>query len=1495
MKKILGLDLGTNSIGWALVEQDFEQKQGRILGLGTRIIPMSQDVLNAFADATPTRTSTAERTRYRAMRRLYERHHLRRERLHRVLNVLGFLPEHYAAEIDFEHRLGKFKPETEPKIAWKKNAAGQYEFVFQQSFQEMLSDFSVDDPNIKIPYDWTIYYLRKKALTQKISKQEFAWVILNFNQKRGYYQLRGDEAEENEENLNRLVEYHSLKVIDVIPDVETNKKGEIWYSVHLENGWIYRRSSKIDLSNWKGLTKEFIVTTELNNDGAIKTDKDGFEKRSFRLPAEDDWTLLKKKTEREIDLSNKTVGAYIYDSLRENPTQKIRGKLVRTIERKYYRNELKAIIQKQIELQPELFTEEHYNDCVRELYRSNEAHRIQLSGRDFVHLFVDDIIFYQRPLKSKKSTVSNCPLEYRVYRTTDQDGKIALSKKYLKAIPKSHPLYQEFRVWQWLFNLRIYRRDNNEDVTATFLPSAADVEKLFEFLMSQKEVDHVDILTHLLEPAVRAKYPGAKPKAINNELNKEISRYRWNYVFDETQEKEANKSKKYPMNTTGYEICRRLQQVAGFADRQFDKEKEIQLWHIIYSVTDKEEYKKALTSFARKHQLDEATFVQEFQKFPPFPSEYGSFSEKAIKKLLALMRLGKYWHWETIDSPTQQRIYRIINGEADESIKQRVREKAQTYHLEKESDFQGLPLWLAQYVVYDRHSEAASNEKWNAPIDLDHYLESFKQHSLRNPIVEQVVTETLRVVRDIWNQYGNGEKDFFDEIHVELGREMKQTAEERKRVTQTIKANEATNLRIKALLAELLNSSDGNLYVGDARPYSPYQQEALKIYEESVLSSGIEIPDDIQKISRSASPTSSELVRYKLWLEQKYRSPYTGRVISLTKLFSEEYQIEHVIPQSRYFDDSLSNKIICESAVNTLKDKSLGLEFIKKHGGEIVQDRSQRIRILTEEEYRQFVAEHYRNNPKKRKKLLMEEVPDEMIERQLNDTRYIGKFVSNVLSNIVRDEDGRDEEARSKNILPGNGRVTSTLRHEWGLDDVWNELILPRFERMNQLTGTNNYTAFSKKSQKTIPTVPLDQSKGFQRKRIDHRHHALDALVIACATREHIQYLNNENAHSQKRHLQFALGKKLRATETRLIDKMVKIDGTWQITGDKVEKQVLANYYKPWATFTADAKDALEKVVASFKQNIRILTKTTNKYEKFIEENGVLVKRKVKQTKGDNWAIRKPLHKETISARVHLPSVKVSKGKILAANRVPLDPSFNLKKIESITDSGIQKILKNYLISKNNNPDIAFSPEGLEELNREIARYNDDKPHQPIRYVRVFEESSRVQLGTTGNKTKKYVEAAKGTNLFFAVYVDEFGKRNYDTVPLNIVIERLKQGLAPVPEVNQQGHRLLFHLSPNDLVYVPTEDEIENHQSINFQKLTKEQAKRIYKMVSSTRKECHFIKSEIASLIKTYDATTKTGEMGSLNKLETTIDGQLRIKEVAIKLRVDRLGNISMA
>ena len=175
MKTILGLDLGSNSIGWALIQLDSEQREGKILGMNSRIIPLDAAKLGDFEKGNPV-SATAITRSFRSTRRLYERDTLRRERLHRVLNILGFLPEHYTEEIDFEYKLGQFKKDKEPKLPYKKISPYKYDFIFKDSFEEMVADFKVNQPQLfyiksngketKIPYDWTIYYLRKKALNQ---------------------------------------------------------------------------------------------------------------------------------------------------------------------------------------------------------------------------------------------------------------------------------------------------------------------------------------------------------------------------------------------------------------------------------------------------------------------------------------------------------------------------------------------------------------------------------------------------------------------------------------------------------------------------------------------------------------------------------------------------------------------------------------------------------------------------------------------------------------------------------------------------------------------------------------------------------------------------------------------------------------------------------------------------------------------------------------------------------------------------------------------------------------------------------------------------------------------------------------------------------------------------------------------------------------------------------------------------------------------------------
>lgn len=1550
MKKILGLDLGTNSIGWALIEKN--EETSKIIKTGCRIIPMSQDILGKF-DSGVSISQTAERTRFR---RIKERHLLRRERLHRVLHILNFLPNHYSNEIDFEKRFGQFKENKEPKIAYKpvdnpnslKRRKIDYEFIFQSSFNEMIEEFKKSQPQLfykksngketKIPYDWTIYYLRKKALSQKIEKEELAWLLLNFNQKRGYYQLRGEE--EDKTNINEYVA--SLQVTSIEKgEVYKNNNEKHWYNVILENGWIYS-APFISEPKWINSIRDFLVTEEIDEEGNIKLtkDKESKEKRKITpLPSFEEIDLMSKKdqdkiykkikarTEITISNSGKTVGTYIFDTLLLNPTQKINGKLVRTIERRFYKEELEKILKEQINHHPELQSKELYSACCEELYEVNDGHRNSIADKGFVHLFLNDIIFYQRPLKSQKSLISNCKFEKRAYK---KDGQTEY--EVIKCAPKSHPLFQEFRLLQFIQNLRIYKKEDDTEVTNEFLPSTESWEDLFDWLNNRKEIDQKAFF----------KYP------VFN-LKKNADSYRWNYVEDKT----------YPCNETRATIISRLEK-SNIAEAFLTKEKEESLWHLLYSVTDKTELEKALRTFATKHQLNDE-FVEIFKKYPPYKSEYGSYSIKALKKMLPLMRMGKYWSENVIHPQTVERIEKIISGEYDEKIRTRVREKA--YNFTDISQFNNLPVWLTSYIVYNRHSEDGDLLKWKTPSDIELYLkEVFKQHSLRNPIVEQVITETLRVVTDIWKYYGNSQEKFFDEIHIELGREMKNPADKRKKMTEQISQNENTNLRIKAMLMEFLNDAA----IENVRPYSPSQQEILKIYEEGVLGATNEIPEDILKISKLAQPTNAELTKYKLWLNQKYQSPYTGEMIPLSKLFTPAYEIEHIIPQSRYFDDSLSNKVICEAAVNQDKGNQLALEYIQNEGGKIIEtDAGKKVTVLLKGQFEDLVKRNFSKNRSKMKKLLMEDIPEAFVQRQLNDSRYISKVVKNLLSSIIREEN--EQETVSKHLLSTNGAITSTLKQDWGLNDIWNELITPRFERLNMLTNSTKFGNINPNTNKFLPQVPFELQKGFNKKRIDHRHHALDALVIACATRDHINYLNNESA----------LGKEKREVkETKRFDLRAKLCTKKYNEGSSKNYKWVFN--SPWNGFAKDVKDQLETTVVSFKQNLRVINKTVNYYEKLIkDETGKTKKVEVKQTTGENWAIRKPMHKDTVSGLITIQFKKtvtinkaledwknivdkplrkkikelvtlkydfkmlqkffkdrenkwngkdISKVEVFyldnsnVSSRVKLDESFSESKIlGSVADTAIQKILIRHLENYSNRKDekgkeispetLAFSPEGIEELNKNIKVLNNGIDHKPIFKVRTYEsQGNKFTIGKKGNKSSKYVVAADGTNLFFAVYKDEKGKRKFETIQLNEIMEYQKwkaslskkeQKEYPEIPIKPEYGNFIFYLNPNDIVYLPTKEEIESDN------ITLDNS-RIYKFIDGSGTTANFVPHTTADLIfkltkkdqvklgLSFSIQNEYGVGSPQSKNQKSID-EIMIKDHCIKLKVDRLGNISKA
>src|SRR5690606_950369 len=138
-----------------------------------------------------------------------------------------------------------------------------------------------------------------------------------------------------------------------------------------------------------------------------------------------------------------------------------------------------------------------------------------------------------------------------------------------------------------------------------------DWTNLFEWLNDRKEVDQKALLNHLLKP-----------------LKFRVGNYRWNYAYDAAKDE----SKQYPCNETRALMLARLNKLETVPTNFLTREIEEALWHILYSVEDKQDIQKALNTFAASHGLD-PNFVEQFRKFPPFKKEYGSYSAKAIKKM----------------------------------------------------------------------------------------------------------------------------------------------------------------------------------------------------------------------------------------------------------------------------------------------------------------------------------------------------------------------------------------------------------------------------------------------------------------------------------------------------------------------------------------------------------------------------------------------------------------------------------------------------------------------------------------------------------------------------------------------------------------------------------------------------------------------------------------------------------------------------------------------
>lgn len=1493
MKKVLGLDIGTNSIGWAFIETNVyenpETLDGKIIQLGSRIIPMDADAMNKFETGVPE-SKAAGRTQARGARRLNQRYKLRRTRLIEALKILQWIPSEFPTNFKKleKHNINKFLPFSEDL----KNEAA--------SFFGITEKKTTKGDIYEISEDWLIYFLKTKALHTRVTLPELARILYHYNQRRGFKSSRKDNkidvGETEQKKQEEWVEILEISEIQILNKGEGKDKDFTFFEITCktpENEFKVIKK-RINPPDWLNKSIEFRVTRKITKDGTVTYNIYDID------PAA--WDSRKVALEKDIAKENLHISEYYLKNIKADRNYPVKQRIV---DRKFYQDELKQIWEKQTSFYQEEFTNtSKIGEIADTFYTHNKEKNKELKSKDLFHIFFNDIIYYQRGLKSQKGQLANCQYESKSYKTKDKDEK----KAGVKVTSKSSPCFQEFRIWQTIHNMKVIQKEVatgskiklNIDVSSDFL-TTENKENLFELFDSSSEVSHDNIL----------KLFGFKKDKTEN--GEKTFAYKLNYP--------DNKS--FPGNETKAlfrNIFKKHNFIEGGEKYLNNRELFNQLWHIVYSLPEEKQIVNALTN-KKYFDLPEAV-IKHISKLPEFKSQYASLSTKAINKFLPLMRVGRFWN-DSFDKMTANRINKIIDGEFDETISNKTRDEINKLNLSSVKDFTGLPTYIAAYIIYGRHSESANEAKYETVEDLK-IKELLPYNSLRNPVVEKVIRETLSLVKDIWKDKNLGRPDY---IHVELGREMKNNNKDREEIAKANAKNRVERERVAALIKELKYPNFNH--------NSPSDIDKFRIWKDGGGIAGNEKFEELFKSNKAEFVKDADIEKYSRWAEQNYRSPYSGNTIPLSELFTEKYQIDHIIPRSKFYDDSASNKVVVESRLNDLKGNKLAIQFI-----EDFQGRGAGVQSL--EDYKNFVDEVFINKKKKRY-LKLYEVPEDFVERQMNDTKYISRTVAQFLCPIAIGNDA------DEGVVYSSGNITSDLKNKWGLNKLWKEVLKPRFERLEGILG----------EQLILPSETKEGDYHFAKdyKRVDHRHHALDALVIACTSRSHIMYLNSLSSLSNNKKDITEYGEW--AKWKYLLNKKKQFEN---------QENGMTEFGTPWERFYLDAKEAIESIVVSHKPTSKLISKTINKYTKWQEvepgkwekkihlqeapkdddkywvavrqtlfamplgtvsqpeyqknvELKKVIKTQIQYNKRvkfdwntDDWRIAKKDLRKKINAVLfnhnndektaikffEANPLKNEEGELIthvdllrfikyASKRRTIDDKFTADVIKKMPNASVEKnwltkLLREHLEENKNDSALAFKGEGLEQLYK--------KAPYPINKVTVMD-------GEAKNKIALYnylLEGVAGVNQYFVIEIKtEIDKktgetkviRKYSTPNFLDCIERLAKGLS-VHDENPNSKYIT--LSPGDLVYVPKENENTSQIDWNNKKAI---ADRLYIMKSA---DGMFVPNHIAKPIVPYSRKEKTkGEIDWNDKSDKTLDGHQIIKENFIKLKVDRLGNIKPA
>lgn len=1365
----LGLDIGTNSIGWALVDKDSKQ----IIGMGSRIIPMGTDKQDYEKGVGITKN--ADRRTKRTIRKMNKRYKLRRNKLLYILHELEMLPEQF-----------KFKngiPDS--------NKIQELELLPIKKGTMQLDSLAH-------------YQLRTKAIENIISLKDFGKILYQFNQLRGYAGGNNDEDTNNkkkkEDDTDQETTVKKYEVFNQKATICKVEKSENTFKVrggankgqelHKYNVVITFDEEELEgetelqnLEEKTGKEEEFEIRIKRNKKGETTS-------VIFTLPQKTNWRKQMEGTEETLKSEKLFVSQLFIKDLEKNKWNKIRN---RVILRHRYQEEFDKIWDTQGKKYPFL------NDCPKEILEkiaayifpgkseSQENLRKEAINGGLKYIVKNQVIYYQRPLKPQTDLISKCQFE-----------------KEEQVLANSHPLFQEFRCWDQINRMyitskqEIWNEKKNKNVfqyTNRFLTND-EKQEIYNKLQNQKQLGFSEV---------------AKIVRLKNDKTEYLNG--------------LNAKAKLKGCDTKITIKKIL---GGHFETLQSKDKDIviKIWKTVFDhANNGSEYDptslkvSSISNVLKALNNDEASteLALKFAQNVKFPRKYASLSEKAIRNILPLMQLNPTNVPETI----KQTFNLILTGEINDDYPIDQLEDYVINFIEQNPnaiETGGLMYAFASSLIYSKHTSEIIKPQFK-----DYHEIKYVERNLRNPIVSQLTNETMQIVKALWKQYKFNPQEM--EIRVELARDLKNSAAEREKIYKGQIKNQKINETIKKRLIELKQEpSQRNI-------------ELYKLWSK-------QNPEDYPAPKNPTEPTQQEIQKLRLWEEQKCISPYTLKPIPLSKLFSPErlYDIDHIIPKSRYFDDSAANKVVCETYINEEKGNRTAWEYISQQ--------SSKLGICPESDYVKHINHIFYG--KKKKNLLLEKIPTNPVERQIKNTQYISVAVKTELAKIVG----------SDNVKTSTGEVTSFLRSRWGLKKLFMELTEERFKQMelwdiNPETGKPNtewiQKYFDKEKKKHIYEI-----KNWS-KRYDNRHHAVDALVVALTEQSHIQRLNNLNKYLQdeltKRKDEFKLEIK---EDENILEVFFNLDSARR---EEIQKQIESSrhFEKPFEDLVKQAKNHLEAMTVSIKPKDKL---SVNFDE--VDKNTPHKQLKI-QVK-----IRGALHQETNYGKTKDPKT----GLLRDTKTIDL-PNLKAKDITQIIDEIIKKEIdthkKKYASMKE-----AFTGEGLKAFNEN--RFQTKKPDElkpPVYKVKIWysaKEDDESTLQRLYNNNEK-LSVVTGDNYLFII-MEKAGKKGkervfdiaslYDSADiakraLQEKDKNFKQRICEDYRVKHKDkpNKVLFTLQQGDLVYLPenTDDEVLNFnneklkQWLNNLDNKKKFVKRIYKVAKFTGKDCYFIPHNYANVI----------------------------------------------